>query len=264
MIYFISLLYGVISFLSSLVGAICGIGGGIIIKPVLDIFHLDDVTTISFLSGCSVLAMSLYSVLKQMKSNRTLIDLKSITPLAIGAAIGGIVGKQMFQSIIHFCINLNIVQMIQAGCLIILTIFTYIYNLYKHNIKTYELNNHYISFIVGCILGILSSFLGIGGGPINLVILSYIFSMNIKVAAVNSLYIILCSQCTSLLFTFITNTIPPFSLKTLIFMIIAGVLGGVVGTYMNRKMKEETVNILFSYIMIVIIVINIYNILKFI
>ena len=48
-----------ISFFACTVGAICGIGGGIIIKPVLDATGVADVATINFLSGCTVLAMTL-------------------------------------------------------------------------------------------------------------------------------------------------------------------------------------------------------------
>ena len=36
---------------ASAVGAVCGIGGGVIIKPVLDLLHLETVSAISFLSG---------------------------------------------------------------------------------------------------------------------------------------------------------------------------------------------------------------------
>lgn len=53
-----------VSFFACTVGAICGIGGGIIIKPVLDATGVADVATINFLSGCTVLSMTLYSVLK--------------------------------------------------------------------------------------------------------------------------------------------------------------------------------------------------------
>ena len=57
----------------------------------------------------------------------------------------------------------------------------------------------------------MSSFLGIGGGPINLVVLFYFFSMETKTAAQNSLYIILFSQITSLLTTLITHSVPEFT-----------------------------------------------------
>ncbi|MBQ2105458.1 MAG: sulfite exporter TauE/SafE family protein, partial [Lachnospiraceae bacterium] len=52
-----------ICFLASVIGAICGIGGGVIIKPALDAFGIMDVSTISFLSGCTVLSMTTYSVI---------------------------------------------------------------------------------------------------------------------------------------------------------------------------------------------------------
>ena len=46
------LLILMICFLASFIGAICGIGGGIIIKPFLDSYGVADVKTISFLSSC--------------------------------------------------------------------------------------------------------------------------------------------------------------------------------------------------------------------
>ena len=53
------ILFFVVSFLSSVVGAICGIGGGVVIKPVLDMLRMGSAATINFLSGCTVLSMSL-------------------------------------------------------------------------------------------------------------------------------------------------------------------------------------------------------------
>ena len=53
-----SILFFCVSFFASIAGAICGIGGGVIIKPVLDMLGLASVATISFLSGCTVLSMS--------------------------------------------------------------------------------------------------------------------------------------------------------------------------------------------------------------
>lgn len=60
----INLLALIVCFFASVIGAICGIGGGVIIKPVLDSVGILDVTAISFLSGCTVLSMTTYSVLK--------------------------------------------------------------------------------------------------------------------------------------------------------------------------------------------------------
>lgn len=82
-----------ISFLASIIGGICGIGGGIIIKPALDLSGLASIATISFLSSCTVLSMSAYNVCKSLSEKSGAIDTKSGTPLAIGAALGGVAGK---------------------------------------------------------------------------------------------------------------------------------------------------------------------------
>lgn len=44
----INLLALIVCFFASVIGAICGIGGGVIIKPVLDSVGILDVTAISF------------------------------------------------------------------------------------------------------------------------------------------------------------------------------------------------------------------------
>ena len=85
-----------ISFSASVAGAVCGIGGGVIIKPALDAFQLADVATVSFLSGCTVLVMSCYSVGRALAAKESLVDFKTGTPLAIGAAAGGRAGQRAF------------------------------------------------------------------------------------------------------------------------------------------------------------------------
>ena len=49
----------IVCFLASLLGPLCGIGGGVIIKPVVDAMGVMGVGTVSFLSSVSVLVMSL-------------------------------------------------------------------------------------------------------------------------------------------------------------------------------------------------------------
>ena len=263
MTWFQSLLFSIVSFLASTAGAICGIGGGVIIKPVLDLFGLASVSTISFLSGCTVLSMSCYSVGKSMLAGEKSVDLHTGTPLAIGAALGGVAGKQMFTAIRDASPNPNMVGGIQAACLAVITLGTLVYTLKKAGIRTHKVTSPLACVSIGLILGILSSFLGIGGGPINLVVLGYCFSMDTKTAAANSLYIILFSQITSLLSTLLTNTVPPFDISTLIFMVLGGILGGMAGRAANKRLDNAAVDKLFIGLMAVIIGINVYNVWQY-
>ena len=106
-----------VCFLASTIGAICGIGGGVIIKPVLDAFGIMSVSKISFLSSCTVLSMTTYSVVKSKLGGNSRIDSDTGIPLSIGAALGGILGKLMFEQIRNASSNPDRVGMIQSACL---------------------------------------------------------------------------------------------------------------------------------------------------
>ena len=246
-----------VSFGASIIGAICGIGGGVIIKPTLDAFGLLEVSAINFLSGCTVLAMSCYSVVRGRISGSSQVDMKSATPLAVGAAVGGIAGKSMFQAVESMFADKNTAGAVQAACLAVITLGTLIYTVKKEKIKTHRIQNAAVCVVIGFILGVMSSFLGIGGGPINLVVLYFFFSMTTKTAAQNSLYIILFSPV-------VTGSVPHVSLLLLAGMIIAGLLGGMAGRSINKKIDDRTVDKLFIGLMAVIILINIYNIYYYI
>lgn len=259
----IYLLFFCVCFGASVVGAICGIGGGVIIKPVLDATGVLSVSAVSFLSGCTVLSMTTYSVIRSKRSGTSQIDQKTGFPLAVGAAIGGLLGKELFSLIRDASPDPDRVGMVQAICLLIVTVGTLVYTLLKDRISTYHMKNRIGCIFIGLFLGFLSSFLGIGGGPINLVVLFFFFSMSTKEAAENSLYIIFFSQMASLISTLVTGSTPEFELPILLLMVTGGIAGGICGRSLNRRMQEKTVDQLFIGLMIVMILINIYNIYKF-
>lgn len=262
--FILNIIFLVVSFAASLIGSICGVGGGIIIKPILDAFGIMSVSSISFLSGCTVLAMSIISVYKNIKNNKNSnMNFKISTLLGIGASIGGVLGSRIFQNLKLVFNNDNKVGAIQAFVLIIITIATLIYLRNTERIETIKVENAYLCILIGLSLGLVSAFLGIGGGPINLVILSYFFSMKTKIAAVNSLYIIMFSQTTSFLNVLISKNIPEFNINVLIVMVLGGIVGGLVGNKINKNVSHNKVDKLFMYLIFIIISINVYNFFKF-
>lgn len=62
------------------IGAIAGPRGGVIIKPVLDLFYLLPLSTVSFCSGYTVLDMSICSLIRT-RSNGVKLELRTSTPL---------------------------------------------------------------------------------------------------------------------------------------------------------------------------------------
>lgn len=248
-----------VSFCASAAGAVCGIGGGVIIKPVLDAMNIADVSSISFLSGCTVLSMSCYSVGKAVLAGESGIERHTGTPLALGAAFGGILGKNLFSLLRELSAQPERVGGYQSVCLALVTLGTLAYTIFQPGIKTRWVEGRAACGVIGMVLGVMSSFLGIGGGPINLAVLYFFFSMSAKTAAQNSLYIILFSQTASLLTTFIARSVPLFEPPWLAVMVAGGILGGMAGRALNRKLSEAQVALMFKGLMLLIIGVSCYN-----
>ena len=257
------IIYFLISFGASIVGAISGIGGGVIIKPVLDTFSSFNVSVISFLSGNTVLAMTIVTLIRNRKTEVKL-DKKISSLLAAGGIIGGLIGKQLFDFIRAFYSNENVIGSAQSIILAVLAFGVLLFTLYKTRIRSHSFRNSGFCLGVGFILGGIASFLGIGGGPINLAVLYFLFSMDSKTAALNSIYIIFFSQLTNLVFTIALGNVPPFPPVVLGLMILGGIGGGIMGARFSRKMENHHVDYLFSSVLAVIAGICIYNFIQYI
>lgn len=242
-----------IAIIASTVGAISGIGGGIIIKPVLDSLGIMSLSTINFLSNCTVLSMALSSFIRNYKDNYQ-SSYQSTIYLTIGACVGGTIGKMIFSSLTGY------VGMIQSIFLLLINIIVLLYCCNKHRIKTLDVTNSWLCVLIGLGLGGVSSFLGIGGGPINIAVLSYFFSTLPKITSINSLFIILFSQFFTLVTTVVTNTIPIFSITSLLLMCIGGVLGAIIGSRISAKLDNKKMEIFFMVLLVFLIALNIYNV----
>lgn len=247
-----------VCFAASGVGSVAGYGGGVIIKPVLDALHILPVSTVSFLSGCTVLAMAAASLAKGRGSGVRL-QMKTTTPLAIGAAVGGLLGKALFQ-LVKSGSDENVLGLAQSSLLLATTMLVWIYTLKKDKLPSYRLKNLPVCALAGLILGVVSAFLGIGGGPLNVALLFFFFSMDAKEAARNSIFIILFSQAASLISTLIQGTVPAFRWEHLLVMAAGGIGGALLGAAVSKKLSSKSVERLLLGLMLVILGINLYNV----
>lgn len=254
------IVFYMVAMLACLIGKICGMGGGVIIKPVLDAYAVLGIEAINYLSGCTVFGMCFWSVSKLFLKHESQIRLKTSTPLAIGAAIGGVLGKSMFSLLQQLMICSDKAGGVQAILLFVVTFLTLLYTIKKDYFPAFCVDSILVSIVIGVFLGTLGSFLGIGGGPINMAVLYFFYSMPTKTAAQNSLYIILISQGTGLLKIVISNDIPDLSIGILVGMIFFGILGSELGGKINSKISEGKVRDLLKWSMVLIMGISVYNI----
>lgn len=92
-------IYFLIAITATTVGSLTGMGGGVIIKPLMDIMRDFSVETIGVLSSVTVFCMSLVSIGKQM-AVKTPIPFRIAVPLATGPVSGGYLGQGMLRWIV--------------------------------------------------------------------------------------------------------------------------------------------------------------------
>ncbi len=255
------ILYFIIAVLSTTIGAMTGMGGGVIIKPVLDVIGAYDAATVGVLSSVTVFAMAIISSINPILM-RTSLKVVVFFPLAIGAAFGGILGQYLFDIIALGVENKDIVVIIQNAVLAFLILGVYWYIHHKSRIKPLHKHGAAPTFSLGIFLGIVSSFLGIGGGPMNVALIIYVFGCRIKTAVLCSIISILFSQSAKLISIFISTGFECYDLSVLPVMAIGAILGGFLGRKFGAKLSNKSVEKAFDLVQLIVLILCIVNIIR--
>ncbi|MEI3608523.1 sulfite exporter TauE/SafE family protein [Pseudogracilibacillus sp. SO10305] len=258
----IFIIYFIIGLFASILGSMAGIGGGVIIKPILDTIGLDDVSTISVLSASTVFAMAAMSLITMLFSKKLQVRFKIASLLAIASSIGGIIGKGMFNRLLESFAQPDMLAMMQSIILAFLMILIYIYQKKKYVWRTFTLEKAPFILMIGFTLGLIAAFLGIGGGPFNVAILSLCFSMTAKESSINSLFIIFFSQLSSIITTSVTTGFTELDLTMLPYIVIGGVVGGLTGSALLSRVTNTMIDRVFTTVIFIIICINLFNAIK--
>lgn len=252
----IGILYFVVIVLANTVGAVSGMGGGVIIKPALDFIGADSVAAVSFFSTVAVFTMSLVSTFRQLKSGHK-FNWSLVSWISIGAILGGILGNIAFEFLLGLFADDRLVQLLQIVLTVVTLIFAFLYS--KYDWKNFQLNHIIWYSICGVLLGFLASLLGIGGGPINVSLLMLLFSMPIKEATIYSIATIFFSQLSKIITISITTGFTRYDLTMLYFVIPAAIVGGLLGSKVGNILSPEKVTLVFQGVIIFVLFINLYN-----
>lgn len=251
-----NIIYGAVIIFATFFGAFAGLGGGVIIKPVLDLIGYDTIDAVNFISACAVFSMSISSTAKHIKA-KTEINYKFIITLSAGAVTGGFCGSFLFDYLLTL-FNNSILKSMQGIILCVLLLISVIY-INTKNKKSFHVKNKLSIILIGFALGCTASFLGVGGGPINVAFLVFFFSMTMKEAAVYSVGTIFFSQLSKLISTGINHTVPHIEPITIVIAVICAVLGGILGAEINKRANEKAVKTVFTVIVAGIAIVNLCN-----
>lgn len=226
----VEIIYFLIIIIASGLGSISGMGGGIIIKPLMDSFGYHSVSDIAFYSSFSVFIMAIISTIKRFSQS-----------------------KEIKWRLIFTVSFSSVVQMI---LLFVMLLVSFVLTDFK---KTYQFDKIGFYMICGLLLGLISSFLGIGGGPLNVSLLMVFFSISIKEATMYSLAIIFFSQLSHLATIVVVTGLNQYHLAPVPVIFLASICGGVLGTVVSKVLPENWVRYCFKGMLFFVMGMTLYN-----
>jgi uncharacterized membrane protein YfcA len=229
-----------LGFAAGLLGSMIGLGGGIIVVPVLTFLGFPPTVAASnsLFAALSNATASTISYSKQKRIEYSLgakLGLLSIPGTVLGAIISTDVAPDIFKILFGF---------------VLIASSAYIFLRKKIESKEKTISKQMIVFAIGAsfFAGIISSFFGIGGGIIFVPLMVVGMGMAMKKAAPTSQMILLFASLSGVIVhSFLGH--PDFLQAG--FLSIGSFIGGLVGARLSIDIKERYLQILVSVVILI-------------
>ena len=229
-----------LGFAAGILGSMIGLGGGIIVVPVLTFLGIPPTVAASnslFAALSNAIASTIsYSKQKRIEFSLGLkLGLLTVPGTVLGAVISSDVSSEIFK------ILFGIVLVFSAA---------YIFLRKKLETKEKTLSKQMMVFAIGAsfFAGIVSSFFGIGGGIIFVPLMVVGMGMAMKRAAPTSQLILLFASLSGVIVHSILGH-PDFLQAGL--LAIGSFFGGLVGARLSLEIKERYLQILISVVILI-------------
>lgn len=250
--------------LSILIGislGLIGSGGSILTIPILVyILHVSpsDATTYSlFVVGVSALVGSING------AKNKLLDYKTALYFGLPSVISVFLMRKFLVPLLpndlitisNFTLTTDILIMLVFSVLMILASFSMIQKRKATNIENQEIN-HSSLIIKGVFVGLLTGFVGVGGGFLIIPALLFTAKLPMKKAVATSLIIIVFNALIGFLGSISTTTI---NWGFLLLFTAFSVIGIFIGQFLSKKISNEKLKPLFGWF---VLITGIYIILR--
>jgi uncharacterized protein len=229
-----------LGFAAGILGSMIGLGGGIIIVPVLTFLGFPPTVAASnsLFAAFSNSIASTISYSKQKRIEYSLgikLGLLAIPGTILGAIISTDIAPDIFKILFGF---------------VLIASSAYIFLRKQVESKKKIISNQLIIFIIGSsfFAGIISSFFGIGGGIIFVPLMVVGMGMSMKRAAPTSQLILLFASLSGIIAHSILGH-PDFLQSG--FLAIGSFFGGLVGAKLSLNVKEQNLKILISIVLLI-------------
>jgi uncharacterized membrane protein YfcA len=273
-----------LGFVSSFVGGMLGIGGGVFIVPALVIFlHLPAQVGIGS-SLISIVATASTASISYIKNNLT--DIRLCLLLIVFTVPGAILGS-FIATFISSAVLILIFSIILIGVAISMLFrprwteetlqqsmqsdldvrikrpywWSY-YDMYLKKEVFYSIRNIPLGMALSFLGGIISSLFGIGGGVIYVPVLSLLLGVPIKIAIACSSFLIAITAASGSFVNYFNGFVHPFLIAPLV---LGSFVGASLGSRISQKSNPGVLRMLFFVILILIaitIVLRYMNIVR--
>jgi uncharacterized protein len=233
-----------IGIFGGVVSGLLGIGGGIIMVPILIYFTQIEVKAATAISAVQILFSSTAgSIFNSL--NKT-IRVKYALYLGLSSMAFSFLGSFLTRYI-HETIIMSIYVFTAIA---VLVLFLLRRNNQDEKI-TNEKNKFYIIIPFGAVAGFIGGLLGFGGGFLFVPILTFFFNFPLKIAVGTSLAAVVFNSIPGVIGKLISVK---FNVLYGVIIGIGAVGGSRLGTYLNKKLKPVVIKILFSLVLAIAII----------
>ena len=242
-------------------GASSGLGGGIIIKPLMDAMGGFSAASVNAMASITILTMTTVSIIKN-RYNARFVDWRMIIFFTIGSMVGGVLGNQLLAGFINRAADDNVVTIVQSVLQILIVVLVMLHEIFGAHIPHYQLKNRFVMSLIGVVLGLIAAFLSIGGGIFNRPLLIILLSLSHRQSVFTSLCIIFCAQFADVVTMGVTTHFSNVVPSVVPFMMVGAILGGSLGGSILACMNEKHLDKIFMATLIIILCLNGFNLLR--
>ncbi len=247
----------VVGIISSIAGALLGIGGGIIIVPALAILLKLPMQNAIAVSLVTIVSTSVLVTAKNVKNN--LINMDMGLSLELSTSIFAIAA-----SFIAVLINQNLLKAVFGIFLLFVAYFMYkrpeakncsaseeakfsYFDPRMNKTVYYNIENPKAAIAISSVAGFLSGLLGVGGGVIKVPILNGVCKIPMKVASATSSMMVGITAAAASFVYFRHGYIIP---NLVLFTSLGAIFGSKLGLFIAKRAKNETVKVVFVGVLI--------------
>ncbi len=256
------------SMLAAFLGSLVGLGGGMILVPILIFLHTNvpgfEWATTQTIVGITLVAM-IFTALSSLRAYMKIktVDIKTGTILLTGTIPGSILGTWLNGTLDTTNFSMYF------GIFLVLMFFLLLLDREKlagkrkpkatDKVRVFEVKGQTYTyrvsilagFFVSFMIGTLSALFGIGGGIIAVPAMIILFGMPVHIAIATSMFMVFFASLFSATAHAVSGNIV---WEYAIFFIIGAVLGGTLGSKVNQFLKGKTLEWILRILILVMAV----------